>query len=79
MTGNEFDLRCPKCGNADDLNVECRVFVTVVGDHVQDPYDRSKFAYEPFSGWQWAGKDGAQCPKCGHATTVDDFKDKEPT
>jgi Zn ribbon nucleic-acid-binding protein len=75
--GNEFGLRCPRCGNTDDLNIECRVWVTVYGNQVQDPYERSNMAYEPFSGWQWGGKDGAQCPKCKHAATVADFKDAE--
>jgi DNA-directed RNA polymerase subunit RPC12/RpoP len=73
--GNEFGLRCPKCGNKDELNVECRVFVTVVGEYVEDPYERSNMAYEPFSGWQWQSDDGAQCPKCGHTATVAAFDD----
>jgi hypothetical protein len=72
--GNEFGLKCPECGNTDDLNVECRAWVTVIGEHVLDPYERSNFAYEPFSGWHWESGDEAQCPTCGHKATVGRFQ-----
>jgi hypothetical protein len=72
--GNEFGLKCPNCGNTDDLNVECRAWVTVIGEHVLDPYERSNFAYESFSGWHWESGDEAQCPKCGHKATVGRFQ-----
>jgi hypothetical protein len=72
---NQFGLRCPICGNVNLLDVEVRVWTTVNGDHVLDPYDRSKTAHEPFEGWQWAGDDKAHCPQCDHLGTVDDFKE----
>jgi hypothetical protein len=74
---NGYGLKCPKCGNTDELNIECRVFVTVVGNRVQDPYDRSKYAHKAFSGWQWGDVNAAQCPKCEHEATVADFKPDE--
>jgi hypothetical protein len=77
--GNGFGLKCPKCGNTDRLDVECRVYVTVTGDRVRDPYQRSNMAWEPFSGWQWESGDGAHCSKCHHHGTVADFTEPENT
>lgn len=66
MTRNirdEFGLACPRCGNADKLEIVivCTAELTVNGS-------------EDFGDHEWNGDSPCQCPDCDYAATVKNFK-----
>jgi hypothetical protein len=61
---NRFNMRCPKCGDADHIVIAAIVNVrlTSAGAEVRDETPN------------WAGANGAGCEACGYEGKVDEFE-----
>ena len=64
---NFLDMRCPKCGNEDRLDIQASIWIRVCedGTDADASCDGNQY-YEPRS--------PAQCDACGHCGTVREFE-----
>ena len=63
---NFLDMRCPKCGDEDRLDIQATVWIRVCEDGTDADASRDGgHDYEPHS--------PAQCGACGHCGTVRQF------
>jgi len=63
---NQFDYRCPHCGNTDQIDVCAYVWVRLTADGTDaDCSDNGSS--------EWSGESEAQCGACGHHGTVAGF------
>jgi hypothetical protein len=67
---NCFDLRCPKCGNSDQIDVSSSIWARVT-DEGTDP-DLAKDG-----GHEWGDDSPARCAACGHSGKVTGFRQDE--
>jgi len=64
---NFLDMRCPKCGNEDQLDIQATVWIRVCEDGTDaDAAGDWDHEYQPRS--------PAQCRACGHFGTVRQFE-----
>ena len=64
---NFLDMRCPKCGDEDRLDIQATVWIRVCDDGTDADASRAgTHDYEPGS--------PAQCAACGHSGTVREFE-----
>ena len=64
---NFLDMRCPKCGNEDRLDIQATVWIRVCEDGTDADASRDgTHDYEPGN--------PAQCAACGHCGTVRQFE-----
>jgi hypothetical protein len=64
---NCLDLRCPKCGDTDEIDIAAEVWVRVTRDGTDaDASGNGDHLFEPHS--------PAQCGACGHHGVVRDFE-----
>jgi ribosomal protein S27E len=64
---NFLDMRCPKCGDEDRLDIQATVWIRVCEDGTDvDAAGDGNHEYEPRS--------PAQCGTCGHCGTVRAFE-----
>jgi len=57
------NMRCPKCGEEDEILVYASMWVSLT-DEGTDPYADS---VRNMGGVEWENKSEARCPSCGHA------------
>ena len=62
-----WGVRCPKCGNADEIDVAASVWVRLCADGT-DPFLAACGDHE------WTGDSEACCTACGFRGTVRDFE-----
>ena len=63
---NFFDMRCPKCGDEDHIDIVAEVWVRLTGDGTDaDASACGDYYYTP--------KSAAECAACDYAGTVADF------
>jgi hypothetical protein len=67
---NCFDLRCPKCGNSDQIDVSASIWARVTEDGT-DP-DLAKHGSH-----EWGDDSPARCAACGHFGKVTGFRQNE--
>jgi hypothetical protein len=68
---NFFDMRCPKCGDEDHIDIAAEVWVRLTDDG--DDADASRCGDHT-----WTHESAATCEACGHHGTVADFTPKPP-
>ena len=56
-------IACPKCGNESRIYIEARMLVEVRDDGA-----------EPFGDMEWGDGSYAECPKCCHRGTLEEFR-----
>jgi rubrerythrin len=56
------NMRCPKCGEEDEILVYASMWVSLTDDGT-DPYADST---RNMGGVEWEDKSPAHCPSCGH-------------
>jgi len=64
---NIFDMRCPKCGNEDQLDVQAKLWIRLCEDGTDA--DASEDGNHEFG-----AESPAQCCACGHCGTVREFE-----
>ena len=57
-----YDLACPKCGQADELNVEITCMAHVTPDST-----------DPYGDHEWGKASFCSCAQCGHTGTIENF------
>ena len=67
---NEFNMRCPKCGSADQIDIEAIVWVRLTDDGT-DP-DAARYGHH-----EWDGASHARCDACDHRGIVSTFTVRE--
>jgi hypothetical protein len=67
---NCFDLRCPKCGNSDQIDVSASIWARVTNDGTDT--DLSKDGSH-----EWDDDSPARCAACGHFGKVTGFRQDE--
>ena len=67
MQIDNWHLKCPKCGEDEDLMIEIRMWamVTTEGLELSDAGGAKS----------WNGKSACACGECQHSGTVEDFKE----
>jgi hypothetical protein len=71
--GNQFGLRCPKCGRGDEIDIAATVWVRLCPDGT-DIFAAANGDHE------WSDHSGAVCIACGYSGNVSDFsKQGEPS
>jgi hypothetical protein len=63
---NQFDMKCPACGNDDliEVRAECWRLLCVNGTDDGPSMD----------GYNWVDASECHCAKCGHLATAKDFE-----
>jgi len=69
---NAFDMRCPKCGTSDEIDIAATVWIRLCPDGT-DVTQAAKGDHE------WEHGSLAACDSCGHAATVRDFEASNQT
>jgi hypothetical protein len=67
---NCFDLRCPKCGNSDEIDVSASIWARVT-DQGTDPDLAKDGSHE------WDDDSPARCAACGHSGKMTSFRQDE--
>jgi hypothetical protein len=67
---NCFDLRCPKCGNSDQIEVSASIWARVTDDGTDTDLSKK-------SSHEWDDDSPARCAACSHSGKVTDFRQDE--
>ena len=67
---NCFDLRCPKCGNTDEIDVSASVWARVTDEGTDTDLAKD-------GGHEWGDDSSARCAACGHFGKVTGFRQDE--
>jgi hypothetical protein len=67
---NCFDLRCPKCGNTDEIDVSASVWARVTEDGTDTDLAKD-------GGHEWGDDSSARCAACGHFGKITGFRQDE--
>jgi hypothetical protein len=65
---NQFDMKCPRCGASDEIDVAATVWVRLCRDGT-DPFEAHNGDHE------WSDESPTVCCGCGYAATVGEFTD----
>ncbi len=63
---NTFDMKCPKCGDEDQIDINAAVWVRLTHDGTDADTSGS-------GDHEWSDTTAACCGACGHTATVGDF------
>jgi len=67
---NCFDLRCPKCGSTDEIDISAPIWARVTDDGTDTDLSKN-------DGHEWHDDSPARCAACGHSGKVGDFQQNE--
>lgn len=67
---NSFNLRCPKCGNTDEIDVSARIWARLTEEGTDT--DLAKDGHH-----EWDDDSPARCAACSHSGKVTDFRKNE--
>jgi hypothetical protein len=67
---NCFDLRCPKCGNTDEIDVSASVWTRLTDEGTDTDLAKD-------CGHEWGDDSSARCAACGHFGKVTGFRQDE--
>ena len=67
---NCFDLRCPKCGNSDEIDISAPIWARVTDDGTDTDLSAN-------GGHEWDDDSPARCAACCHSAKVADFQQNE--
>jgi hypothetical protein len=68
--GNAFNLKCPRCGNTDKIDIRASVWIRVTDDGT-DPDEAFDGSHE------WGDKSEAKCNACNQHGKVHQFETEE--
>jgi hypothetical protein len=67
---NCFDLRCPKCGNSEEIDISAPVWARITNDGTDTDLSAN-------GGHEWDDDSPARCAACCHSGKVGDFQQNE--
>ena len=67
---NCFDLRCPKCGNSEEIDISAPVWARITNDGTDTDLSEN-------GGHEWDDDSPARCAACCHSGKVRDFQQNE--
>ena len=67
---NCFDLRCPKCGNSEEIDISAPVWARITNDGTDTDLSVN-------GGHEWDDDSPARCAACCHSGKVGDFQQNE--
>jgi hypothetical protein len=67
---NQFDMKCPRCGSDDEIDVQASVWVRLCHDGT-DIFNAHSGDHE------WSDNSAAVCCACDHAGTVREFSEPD--
>jgi hypothetical protein len=67
---NCFDLRCPKCGNSEEIDISAPVWARITNDGTDTDLSEN-------GGHEWDHDSPARCAACCHSGKVEDFQQNE--
>jgi hypothetical protein len=67
---NCFDLRCPKCGNTDEIDISGPIWARVTDEGTDTDLSKN-------DGHEWHDDSPARCAACGHSGKVQGFQQNE--
>ena len=67
---NCFDLRCPKCGNSEEIDISAPVWARITNDGTDTDLSEN-------GGHEWDDDSPARCAACCHSGKVGDFQQNE--
>jgi hypothetical protein len=67
---NCFDLRCPKCGNSEEIDISAPIWARITEDGTDSDLSAN-------GGHEWDDDSPARCAACTHSGKVGDFQQNE--
>jgi hypothetical protein len=67
---NCFDLRCPKCGNSEEIDISAPIWARLTDDGTDTDLSEN-------GGHEWDDDSPARCAACTHSGKVGDFQQSE--